>query len=132
MPSRPTIQCPACTRIATVEHLRESLHCAEIVQSLAAIYRLSKRIAPPKAGPGRPRRLPVVNESESAMIRSRLDSRQVFHVHNWCPDPVQSPDPTAPHRLICECGSHIWSGTVKQVLEAKGIALPRKPARFRR
>lgn len=54
------------------------------------------------------------------------------HVHTWYPDPVQAPSPDAAQRLICECGAHMWSGTVKQVLVAKGIALPRKPSRFTR
>ncbi len=58
------------------------------------------------------------------------DYAHLIHVHNWYPDPVQAPSDDAAQRLICQCGAHMWAGTVKQVLVTKGIPLPRKPHRF--
>jgi hypothetical protein len=49
--------CPNCRKQATVEHLRENPECSKAVASLCAIYRLSKRTTPPKAGPGRPKKV---------------------------------------------------------------------------
>jgi hypothetical protein len=50
------MNCPNCLRELSVAHLRESAECSKALQSACGMYRLSKRITPPKAGPGRPKK----------------------------------------------------------------------------
>jgi hypothetical protein len=50
------LACPTCNEEATVAHLRNSPYCAQRIQSLAAVYRRSKRTHySGRPGPGRPR-----------------------------------------------------------------------------
>lgn len=52
-----TMTCPNCQQPATVEHLRDNPECAAVAKSFVGVYSLSKRKAPPKAGPGRPKKV---------------------------------------------------------------------------
>jgi predicted amidophosphoribosyltransferase len=55
--------CPNCCAELTVQHLRDHPLCLQAAKRFVSLYSLAKRVEwPPKAGPGRPRKLPAVEQ----------------------------------------------------------------------
>lgn len=114
------MKCPNCRKKLTVQHLKDSEACAKATASACGVYRLSKRVTPPKAGAGRPRK------------RDPRVTPMVGDVWSWEEDSAVVSDPAAPDGVLFRLpGSDTpiffgsmqdffaWAGTAKLLKRAE-------------